>query len=258
MFRFSFAPRVFLAVILMLIGVLHLAPAVQANNTDSPKTPEFRNAAEEQWIGSLTPRQTLPPSPGNPRNSEGDFIRLADSRILYVYSRFESGAGDHASATLASRMSEDGGENWSDENVTVVENEGDMNVMSVSLLRLADNRIALFYLRKNSQTDCRPVMRCSNDEAKTWSEPTEIISDEQLGYYVLNNDRVIQLTSGRLIAPVALHRTPDQATADWHGRVGCYFSDDAGISWKRSNSLIPGSNADGQRIVVQEPGVVER
>ena len=34
------------------------------------------------------PALELPPGPGNPRNSEGDFIELKDGRVLYAYSRF--------------------------------------------------------------------------------------------------------------------------------------------------------------------------
>ena len=33
-----------------------------------------------------------------------------------------------------------------------------MNVMSVSLLRLKSGAIAMFYLVKDSLTDCRPMM----------------------------------------------------------------------------------------------------
>ena len=74
----------------------------------------------------------------------------------------------------------------------VVENEGGMNVMSVSLLRLQNGEIALFYLRKNSTEDCIPMMRISKDEARTWSDPIPCITDRK-GYFVLNNDRVVQL-----------------------------------------------------------------
>ena len=77
--------------------------------------------------------------------------------------------------------------------------------MSVSLLRLRNGQLALSYLRKNSLVDCRPYMRFSTDEAKSWSNPIEIIPDSQLGYYVQNNDRLIQTANGRLIAPVAEH-----------------------------------------------------
>lgn len=96
----------------------------------------------------------LEPGPGNPRNSEGDFIQLKDGRILFVYTHFTEGTGDNAGAFLAGRISTDKGKTWSDKDVTVISNEGGMNVMSVSLIRLANGRIALFYLRKNSETDC--------------------------------------------------------------------------------------------------------
>jgi len=126
----------------------------------------------------------LEPSKGNPRNSEGDFIRLKDGRILFIYSHFTSGSGDNSSAYLAGRYSSDGGKTWSDKDVTILPNEGGMNVMSVSLIRLDENRIALFYLRKNSETDCIPLMRISDDEAKTWSDAKECITDVP-GYYVM-------------------------------------------------------------------------
>ncbi len=198
----------------------------------------------------------LPPGPGNPRNSEGDFVVLADGRILFVYSHFTGGGGDHSAAHLAGRYSSDGGRTWTDDDVVVVPNEGGWNVMSVSLLRLADGRIALFYARKNSLTDCRPCMRVSEDEAKSWSEPTLCITD-QVGYYVLNNDRVVQLSGGRLVVPVALHNTPEYEKPDWDGTIMCYLSDDAGRSWRRSKSRLQGRSADGKRVTLQEPGVLE-
>ena len=76
----------------------------------------------------------LAPSSNNPRNSEGDFITLKDGRILFVYSHYTSGSGgDHDPAFLAGRYSEDGGRTWTSEDEVIIENEGGMNVMSVSL-----------------------------------------------------------------------------------------------------------------------------
>lgn len=89
--------------------------------------------------------------------------------------------------------SEDEGRTWSREPQVVVEKGVAANVMSVSLLRLQSGRLALFYLIKNSLLDCRPVLRISTDEAVTWSEPRPV--GEAPGYFVLNNDRVIQLTA---------------------------------------------------------------
>lgn len=199
---------------------------------------------------------TLKPGDNNPRNSEGDFIRLANGQWMFVYTHFSGGSSDHAAAYLAARISNDGGRTWSQDEQVVVPNEGGMNVMSVSLLRLRSNRIALFYLRKHSLEDCRPVMRVSEDEGKTWSEPIQIIR-EPVGYYVMNNDRVIQTSTGRLIAPVALHNLPGYEKPDWTGKITTYHSDDEGRTWQRSKSLLVGKRPDGSREIVQEPGVVE-
>lgn len=195
----------------------------------------------------------LPPSEENPRNSEGDFIQLKDGRLLFIYTRFTGGSGDHASAYLASRYSDDGGRTWSGEDATVIANEGAMNVMSVSLLRLQDGTIALFYLRKNGQDDCRPLMRISRDEAQTWSDPVLCIN-EPIGYYVVNNDRVMQTRSGRLIIPAALHALKGEKFSS-RGKVICYLSDDNGNLWQPSNTILeaPASFSTG----FQEPGVVE-
>ena len=198
----------------------------------------------------------LPPGPGNPRNSEGDFIVLADGRILFIYTHFTGGAGDHAAAHLASRVSADGGETWSAADETVIANESGLNVMSVSLLRLRDGRIALFYAQKESESDCRPVMRTSSDEAKTWSEAVEIIPEREIGYYVLNNDRALQLDNGRIILPLARHHGPDWKKWTPYGQIVCYCSDDAGRSWQRG-TVAPAAEHDGRAVMLQEPGVVE-
>ena len=196
----------------------------------------------------------LPPAAGHPRNSEGDLVALKDGRLLFVYSHFTGGGGDHDQAFLAGRYSSDGGRTWTDKDDTIVEREGDWNVMSVSLLRLQDGGLALFYLRKNSLNDCRPLMRVSTDEAKTWSAPRECITD-QVGYYVLNNDRAEQLSTGRLVLPVCHHNNTGEKF-DPAGAILCYLSDDNGQTWRRSKTQQQAFK-EGKRLVAQEPLVVE-
>ena len=199
----------------------------------------------------------LPPGPDNPRNSEGDLIKLKDESVLLVYTHFTAGAGDHAKAFLAGRVSNNQGKTWSQEDTTVIPNEGGMNIMSVSLLRLQDGRIALFYLRKNSTDDCRPLMRISDDEAKTWSDPLETIPDSEIGYYVMNNDRAVQLKSGRLILPLAQHVGPDWEKWTGYGKAVCYVSDDTGQTWKRTERVADAVLSNGKPLMVQEPGLIE-
>lgn len=194
----------------------------------------------------------LPVSAGNPRNTEGSFVTLRDGRILFAYSRFTGGGDDGDTATIAGRYSSDGGKTWSSEDLTLVPNEGAMNVMSASLLRLRGGRIAMFYLKKNSVSDCHPFLRYSSDDAKSWSEPVSCIRDE--GYYVLNNDRVIQLRSGRLVMPVALHPTVNGKLGP-KGIAMAYLSDDAGKTWLRSATTLQDVRED--RAGFQEPGAVE-
>lgn len=195
---------------------------------------------------------TLNPGEDNPRNSEGDFLTLKDGRIMFVYSHYTgTSSSDHASAYLAARYSADGGKTWTNSDRIIVEKEGTMNVMSVSLLRLKNGKIALFYLKKNSTSDCIPMVRFSSDEAKTWTDPIACITDKK-GYFVLNNSRVIQLKSGRILLAVALHQTPEQAKWSNSGTLWSYYSDDNGKTWKPGQQV---ANPDG--VVTQEPGVVE-
>jgi len=188
----------------------------------------------------------------NPRNSEGDFITLKDGRILYIYSHYTGiSDDDHASAHLAGRYSSDNGRTWTQEDVKIIDKEGTMNVMSVSLLRLQNGKIAFFYLKKNSTKDCIPMMRISGDEAKTWSEPRPCITDRP-GYFVLNNNRVIQLKNGRILLAVSLHQSPGDTAFNRVGRLWGYYSDDNGTTWK-SSIEVPNPG----KVITQEPGVME-
>ena len=191
----------------------------------------------------------IEPSQNNPRNSEGDFIRLNDGRWLFVYTHFTGGAGDAASAYLAGRFSADDGKTWSEKDTLILPNEGKQNIMSVSLIRLPDGRIALFYLRKDSDESCLPLMRTSDDEGASWSDPAVCVHEN--GYYVMNNDRTVILRDGRIILPLALHTRP--GLKGWHnGLIMCYYSDDQGITWQK------GKEAENpENVTSQEPGVVE-
>lgn len=202
----------------------------------------------------VTQPLVLAPGPGNPRNSEGDFITLKDGRILFIYTRFTGGTGDAAAADLHSRESADGGRTWSDRDALVVARpDGVQNTMSVSLLRLANGKVALFYLVKKSKSDCRAVMRISTDEAKTWGEPILCMPDE--GYFVVNNGRAVQLHNGRILLPAARHDWASDKPGSHRGVAVCFFSDDNGKTWQRGKSALeaPPQSRSG----LQEPLVIE-
>jgi hypothetical protein len=221
----------------------------------------------------------IAPGPGNPRNSEGAFIGLRDGGILFVYSRYlGEGYRDFSYAGLAARVSADQGETWSEDRVLVRPEEHaglvpgqPSNVMSVSLLRMANGDIGLFYLLRRSWYDMRLQLRRSADEGATWSEPLQCFPVQ--GCYVVNNDRVVRLASGRIIIPTALHRQR-QDLADWpeemlhtmapwrqavidNRAIAIFFvSDDDGHSWRETPGYVtlpsPHTNTG-----LQEPGLVQ-
>jgi len=222
----------------ILLGIIYLAVSCNSHNGNNENNVEPVSVLE------------LPPSPNNPRNSEGDFIELKSGKLLFIYTHYDTGSGvDHDPAYLASRNSVDAGMTWSDTDDIVMGNEGSQNIMSVSLLRLNNGDIALFYLRKNSSEDCIPIMRVSKDEARTWGPPVQCIGKK--GYYVLNNDRVIQLNDGTLMFAVSEHKSKDKIF-DAQGNLYAYFSEDNGKTWK-SSKKVPNET----KIITQEPGLIE-
>ncbi|MCK5802972.1 MAG: exo-alpha-sialidase [Lentisphaeria bacterium] len=196
-------------------------------------------------------------SAGNPRNSEGAFATLGDGRLVYAYSRYYGDSwSDHATADIAARYSDDDGRTWTAEDRILVKNEGGCNVMSVSFLRLNDGRLALFYLRKNSIEDCHLQLRISEDDGETWGDPVCCIPAP--GYFVVNNDRVVQLASGRLLVVAGFHRckvSPPNDQMDSRSIMISYFSDDGGVTWSEGADwvILPVKCSSG----LQEPGVVQ-
>lgn len=221
----------------------------------------------------------LPPRAEASRNSEGAFIDLKDGGVLFIYSRFDqssdpvAGAEDSAKSRLAARVSRDRGVTWSaDAVISTPEEETAMNVMAVSMLPMQNGDIGLFYSLRRSWTDTRAYLRRSSDDGRTWSTPVRIQS--KAGYWVVEQDRAVRLSSGRIIVPTALHPerttiTPEEAVAvrmdaspwrsrkiDQRGETSFFLSDDDGRTWRESTTHLY-LNSPYSRTGLQEPGVVE-
>ncbi len=212
----------------------------------------------------------LPPQPGNPRNSEGSFLNLKDGRLMFVYSRFiADSASDVAPSCLAARYSSDGGETWSEDRILFTREQFDrpgqpcQNIMSVTLRRMQDGALGMFFGIRYDFLDAKLHLVRSYDEGETFGELTCCVPG--LGYFVTNNDRVIQTSSGRWIVPCNYHRMKDDPGKDqysYHGffdyrAISCFsVSDDDGRNWREAADCcyIPhgGSNAG-----LQETGLVE-
>jgi len=179
------------------------------------------------------------------RRSEGSFLRLKDGRLVFGYSRFFGNVGDNCPSILAKIYSFENGDRWVDDELLLARDSGNTRtMMEVNLLRLKNNEIGLAYLVKQSdQLDCSNDystilrFRYSSDEMKSWSDPVKIADGG-----IINNDRLIQLSNGRLVLP-------------FHGgsSVGCYLSDNYGRLWRRNS----GGRVKPKEGGAMEPGVVE-
>ncbi|MBQ3151609.1 MAG: exo-alpha-sialidase [Clostridia bacterium] len=201
------------------------------------------------------------PCEDNPRNSEGDFITLKDGRILFVYCRFDGNAHDNAPCDIAGVISEDGGKTFGEPFIVARASEhGVNNIMSVSVMRLGNGDLGLFYLVKHNTVGSSSfVLRRSSDEGKTFSDPVQCLPDRFVGYYVVNNSRVLITEDGRIIVPAAYHRfgMDDKGfmTSDYYG-MGCFFeSCDDGRSFKEMCK--PLTIGVQSQTGLQEPGIVE-
>lgn len=192
-------------------------------------------------------------TPKNPRYTEGSVIALKDGSLLFATTEFQNSGSDFAKAHIVGRTSRDGGRTWGEKRVLQT-NTGGLNVMSVTLRRLGSESaagkpgsIAMFYLQKNSFNDLDLLVRFSTDDAATFGEPTLVTTDD--GYHVVNNDRVTQLSSGRLLVPAA--STADVRKVN-HFVSHSYISDDDGRTWRNGRGHV-----DAPKRGAMEPEVIE-
>ena len=195
-------------------------------------------------------------SKNNPRNSEGAFFTLKNSDILFAYSKFKGKSNaDYASADICLLRSTDDGRTFGEEKtIMTCESEKAVNIMSLSFLEMANGDIGLFYLVRRTYTHMRMYLRRSADGGNTWSDRVLCMPED--GYYVVNNDRVRHLASGRILIPAARHAVAE-GYVDARSESLFFYSDDDGASWKMAAGKcnLPGISCCDSGL--QEPGILE-
>ncbi len=196
----------------------------------------------------------------NPRNGEGDFIRLPDGRIMYAFSEYIGGSvHDHAASQISAVFSSDEGESFGNRRVLLPPDEKIVNRMCVSLLLMQNGEIGMFYGEKFLNRDGRVAMRAMltrTKNGKDFSAPVCCTDGED--YLVKENARVIRLRSGRILLPLNYHPFEDGAHAGVASRgiAIFYYSDDDGKTFKKSAARLE-NPCENLTSGLQETGVIE-
>ena len=157
---------------------------------DAPVLTRFDVAAE------------LPRGENNPRNSEGDFALLKDGSVLFAYSRYTgSDAHDDAACDVAGLLSYDGGRSFVplQEPLATAAELHTQNIMSVSLCRLPDGTLCLFYLAKFGPRSAVYLKRAKEGGGLSFGPPELCVPQKRNIYYVVNNARVTLSPQGEVL-----------------------------------------------------------
>lgn len=182
------------------------------------------------------------------RGNMGDFVQLKDGTILFSYT----------DSDLKVMRSSDQGKTWSGPEVLMKAIAAPAKGYAVhpSFLRLPSGDLMMTYIYSTYPTTPyfgTNYYRVSADEGKTWSD--QFCYTPHPGYCIVHNDRLLTLSTGRLIA-TAEYKQYLPSTEDHSGYVGMtFYSDDGGYSWYPSTNTVDMYGSD--KVEVQEADVVE-
>lgn len=195
----------------------------------------------------------VPMVPGRThRGSTGSMVELRDGSLLFAHANPEHWTDNRRSGILA-RRSTDRGRHWS-EPILLQKHVARLATLQPSLLRLADGDLLLAYNVMNRYEgadlrlyDGKIYVRRSSDDGATWSDP--VCATPYPAYHTVNPDRLIQLSSGRILLPVERTHTLGGGEAG-HMAALCYWTDD-GFTW------VPGRSGVDVGTTTEEPSVAQ-
>ena len=227
-----------------LFGTLSMLPGAGAEETAASESDQRASGVFFDDVHAIG----QPKHKWGYRGMLGDIEVLRDGSLLLAYGR-DGGKGQ----SIAARVSKDQGKTWGPEFslVTRPKPEGKDGYYHPGFLRLTNGQILLsyFYSTGGPPYYGHTYYRRSTDDGKTWGD--QFVITPYPGYNVIHNDKLIQLASGRLIAPGEREHKPSPG-----GHAGyvsfVFYSDNNGYNWYRSKNEV-----NALPIEAQEPHVVE-
>lgn len=176
---------------------------------------------------------------GNPRNDTASVVQLNEGRLLLVWHKYEDGpegGSDFGLCRVYAKTSIDSGITWDGETLLVDVQSGDHNVQAPGLCRLASGDLLLHCLRghRGGSSSSMSLFR-SSDEGATWKDAGYVWERSNGQWLQGGANHMNVLSCGRLLLP---YHFGSGHQGSQHNKVGCWISDDEGISWRQSRAEV--------------------
>ncbi len=174
-----------------------------------------------------------------PRADTASVVELPGKKLMVVYHKYEhgkNGGHDRGRCRIWARTSTDGGRTWIEPRMLVDIAPDDMNVQAPALLRLPSGEVLMICLRAHGTGSSSSMcLFRSRDDGKTFCEEKPVWSQSDGQWLQGGASALVLLHSGRILLP--FHGgTGNQ----WKQKnsVGCFASDDAGHTWRKTPAKI--------------------
>ena len=188
------------------------------------------------------------------RGNVGDIAEFNNGRLLLSYTCNDDSPVDSIIVgDIMGRFSNDQGKSWGEPFILIGRprpTRKDEGYWHPSFLRLANGQLLLSYIYFAGSLPryAHSYYRRSTDDGATWGD--QLIVTPHAGTNHVFNDKLIQLPSGRILAPC--EREIKEEGGDHRGYVSMvFYSDDDGYSWHQSENVV-----DTLPLEAQEPHVV--
>jgi len=187
------------------------------------------------------------------RQGEGAFIDIDNKILKYIYTCFTNSGSinDDEESNICSIESLDNGNTWVNKHI-LIKNTGKKNIMSVSVGKLKNGTISIFFMEKNSCMDLRLKNAIFDKELKSLISIETI--DIENRYNVVLNDTVKFIKDKTYIA-MSDHSCKNiiKNDYDFSGKIKLLIKDEFGYAFANTELI----NTDNQVNRRQEPGVID-
>ena len=177
----------------------------------------------------------------HPRNDSASIVEFANGDLYMVWiqmHRSDLEGHDEAPSSIASMRSADGGRTWTDYQVEVSPESGELSVYNPSLIVLPGGELLFFYLTYHCLDYDKPLsssgfVKRSSDDGRSFGPSTAIWQEAPYG---CANHTFTRLSDGRLLKSIEyVPYRGNKPGAPGH-ESGCFRSVDDGQTWTESTN----------------------